>query len=129
MTKSHVSFDVEEYIRQLRAAHEEGIAAVRAEIRDPELLASFEAQSAMLPAQECFARVHIGLREAGRDEYFIAAVFGAIAGSFLVDILLNADDPRGARNVFLNNLMSAASGQLSFYSADLEVSGTPMGRA
>jgi hypothetical protein len=125
----HVSFDAEDFIRQMRAAADHAIAAARASVTDPVQLAGFEAQHALWPAHENFARVYLGLREAGRNEYFVAAIAASLAASFLIDIRLNSTDPAGVTKVFIRNLCDAVSGKTALYATDISTDGVPMGRA
>lgn len=124
-----VSFDTEDYIRQMRGATERSLNLARATVTDPVVLAGIEAQYALSPALECFARVHIGLREAGRDQNFIAAVAGALAGMIMDSVLLNSPRREDARIVFVNNMARAVSGESRFGEGHLCIYGRPAGRA
>lgn len=122
-------FDADEFIRQMREANARAIETARATITDPDRLAGIEAQSALLPAKENWARVYIGLREAGRPDEMIAAVGGALAGSVLHDLILNSEDPKYVSAIFLRNIELAISRQNNIDECRIGVRGVPGGRA
>lgn len=123
------SFDADDFIRQLREAADRDYAKAMASLTCELTRASIEAQHALLPAQEAFARVHIGLREAGRDESFIAQIAGTLAGSILVSLLLNAEDRGAVLTAFLSTVWSVATGDRAVTRSDISVEGRPMGEA
>lgn len=90
-----VSFDAEDLIRQMREASEVSLALARATVTDPASMAFIEAQMRLQPAMECAVREHIALREGGFDQYFIAALYGVLAGRLLAEVHMNHDDSDG----------------------------------
>lgn len=123
------SYDADEFVRQLRLGTERSLERARATITDPIVLAGIEAQAACLPAQECFARVHIGLREAGRNDHLIAAVAGCLAGQILLEGLTNSNSPGAFWNVFFEYLHKVVAGHGAIAPSIISVPGTPAGRA
>ena len=85
--KQRYSFDADDMIRQVREAAVKGLEIALASTSDPEVQAQFRAQYSLLPAQENFIRVYIGMREAGRSEKATAQLGGYLAGSILTDLL------------------------------------------
>lgn len=128
-TQPLFSYDADDYVRQMREAYARSLEVARATITDPKALAGFEAQATCLPARECFARVHIGLREAGHGDAFIAAVAGALAGSILQEGLMNSASPQDFWNVFCNNLRRAGSDEHYVAPSTIGITGQPAGRA
>ena len=123
------SFDVDEMIRQIREAADRGLEVALASTSDPDVQAHFRAQHALLPAQENFIRVYIGMREAGRSEKAMARLGGYLAGSILRDLLLNAADPPEVYEAFFGTIRTILSRQYSIAAGDLEFVGTPAGVA
>ena len=123
------SFDADDIIRQLREAADRDYAKVMASVTCALTRAAIEAQHALFPAQETFARVHIGLREAGRDERFIARTAGTLAGSILVDLLLNAEDRAAVMTAFFSTVVATVNGDRIITRSDVSVEGRPMGEA
>lgn len=127
--QKHVSFDADEYVRQLREAVNRDLHIALAAATNPIARAGIKAQHALLPAQENFVRVHIGLREAGHPDTFIAQVAGCLAGSFLVDLLLNAADRGAVTEAFIRMLFDVVDEQGVMTTSMIEVEGRPMGAA
>ena len=123
------SFDVDEMIRQIREAADRGLEVALASTSDPDVQAHFRAQRALLPAQENFIRVYIGLREAGRSEKATAQLGGYLAGRILTDLLLTAADPPEVCEAFFGAIRTLLSRQHSIAASDLEFVGTPAGVA
>ncbi|MFN4172770.1 MAG: hypothetical protein ACK4GW_13550 [Pseudorhodobacter sp.] len=123
------SYDADDFIRQLREITAQSLAVARSTIDDKDVLAGIEAQAALLPARECFARFHIGMREAGRDYNMIAAVAGAFAGAILSEIRMNAPDPELATDIFGANLERGIAGTHEINSTVISARARPAGRA
>lgn len=123
------SFDADEVIRQIREAADRELEVALASTSDPTKQAYFHAQHALLPAQENFIRVYIGMREAGRSEKAMARLGGYLAGSILTDLLLNAADPPEVYEAFFGTIRNILSRQHSIAASDLEFVGTPAGVA
>ncbi len=123
------SWDADDFIRQLREVTSRALALARDTVDDKDALAGIEAQAALLPARECFARVHIGLREAGRDYDMIAAVAGALAGAILSEVRMNAPDPELATDVFVTNVERAVLGRHDLDPTVIAARAQPAGRA
>ena len=124
-----VSFDADALIAKMRASQAETLSEVRANVTDPDLIAFFEAQVAFAPAMECWVRLHIGLREAGRDESFIAALAGLLSGKIIDELLINSADPDAAFKVANRHAAQVVNGKASFGGGVLRINGTPAGRA
>lgn len=124
-----VSFDAETMIAKMRNAQEASLAEARQKIKDPVVLAFLEAQVAMAPAMECWVRLHISLREAGKSELFVAALAGILAGRIIDEVLLNVTDPATAFKVANQHAAQAIHGKPSFGSGMLSVPGQKAGRA
>lgn len=127
--KQRYSFDADDVIRQVREAAVKGLEIALASTSDPEVQAQFRAQYSLLPAQENFIRVYIGMREAGRSEKATAQLGGYLAGSILTVLLLNAADPPEVSEAFFGTIRTILSRQHSIAASDLEFVGTPAGVA
>ena len=127
--KQRYSFDADDIIRQIREAAVKDLEIALASTSDPEVQARFRAQYSLLPAQENFIRVYIGMREAGRSEKATAQLGGYLAGSILTDLLLNAADPPEVYEAFFGTIRNILSRQHSIAASDLEFVGTPAGVA
>ena len=127
--KQRYSFDADDMIRQIREAAVKDLEIALASTSDPEVQARFRAQYSLLPAQENFIRVYIGMREAGRSEKATAQLGGYLAGSILTDLLLNAADPPEVYEAFFGTIRNILSRQHSIAASDLEFVGTPAGVA
>lgn len=123
------SFDVDEMIRQIREAADRGLEVALASTSDPDVQAHFRAQRALLPAQENFIRVYIGLREAGRSEKSMARLGGYLAGCILNDLLLNASDPPEVSEAFFGAIRNILARQNVASTCKLEFVGVPAGVA
>jgi len=127
--QQRVSFDADDFVRQMRAAVDRDYATAMAMDLDQRTRAFIEAQRALVPAMENFARVHIGLREAGHDDMFIAQVAGVLAGGMLGDLLLNTKNRQAISVTFVSMMMRAAKGEGAITRNTFEVAGQPMGEA
>ena len=88
------SFDADDFIRQLREGADRDYTTAMASVTCALTRASIEAQYALLPAQENFACVYIGLREAGRSGRLVIvaenhSVVGGL-GEAVAGVLLRA---------------------------------------
>lgn len=124
-----ISYDAEDLIRQMREASTRALDIAKLTVTDPKVMAGFHAQMNCLPARECFARVHLGLREAGHDDTFIGAVAGALAGAIIWEVLLNSADPERVWNVFCRNLNLSVSGKDRIGESTISIPGVTAGRA
>ena len=123
------SFDADDFIRQLREGADRDYTTAMASVTCALTRASIEAQYALLPAQENFACVYIGLREAGRSENFIAHIAGTLAGSILLDVLTNTEDRAVVLQAFFDTVRSVVNGDRTVTRSDISVEGRPMGEA
>ena len=127
--KQRYSFDADDIIRQIREAAVKGLEIALASTSDPEVQAEFRAQYSLLPAQENFIRVYIGMREAGRSEKATAQLGGYLAGNILNDLLLNAADPPEVYEAFFGTIRNVLARQNMVGTSEMEFVGTPAGVA
>ena len=126
----HLDFDVDDFIRRGKAAHDADLTRYLASGPTPDQRAFALAQADLWPAKEQINRVHLGLRMAGRSPEFIAALYGTFGGWVLDQVVLNAPDPKRAHDIFGHHMVLAFSGQSRIGRDSLvSVDGRPMGRA